>query len=477
MRRKHIRTIGLSPAAAKLSAAALLAFSASSVSASSLGTSVPDQVILDLAENITPELIENSFGITRLATIDYGDDAVYLFSLNGLFTIDQFIAISDNDDRIDEAEPNFDFAKPDPGTQSFFLTASASAFWNQPLRDDIAIDDGWSSAGTGATQRADGAGVIVAVIDTGLDANAPVFNGRVSPLALSLLPGDPSIGDEATGADTDGDGVPDEYRGHGTLVAGVVTLVAPGATILPIRAVDPDGVTNTFLIAQAIDEAVERGANVINLSLGTSTPTDVIDGAVIDAIERGVVVVASAGNEGPAAAPQFPAASPSALGVAGVATNDVVADFSNVGPHIALTAPAVDVVGPVPGGFSRADGTSFAAPTVAGAAAIVLSVNPDATPAQVAASIAASATDISAQNPGLSGLIGAGRLDITALSASLGLAPPYPAADFNGDRNVTPLDLSILLGNFGSNSLVGDATGDAAVTALDISALLATFGQ
>jgi membrane-anchored mycosin MYCP len=243
-----------------------------------------------------------------------------------------------------------------------------------------------------------GAGVVVAVVDSGVDGSVPQLRDRV-------LPGVDVVSGGA--ADTD-------CVGHGTFVAGIVAAsvrtdtgfagIAPEATILPVRITRADsGEIDPAALATGIRTAVDRGAQVINVSASTPDAAPELESAVSYAAARDVVVVASAANgaedgagggDGSVAAQAFPASLPSVLAVGAVDAAGVHAEFSQTGPHLALAAPGVDVIGPGPGGSGHwaGSGTSFAAPFVTGTAALVRAYHPELSAVQVAERLKATAT-------------------------------------------------------------------------------------
>lgn len=263
---------------------------------------------------------------------------------------------------------------------------------------------------------ATGAGVKVAVIDTGVAANE-------------------RLGEVTDGGDlVDGTSALLDCDGHGTLVAGIVAGrpgadgfagVAPGAEVLSIRQTAGE-VGNLETLAQAIDIAIEQGARVINISLTScAPPTSVphgaleVTGAVLRAEAAGAVVVAAAGNTGgacEATSVVWPAVLPEVLAVSAVEFDDagqpVPASYAMVGRWVDVSAPGGPILGPDPrsphglidrhvvgsGDNARAQpiaGTSFATPTVSGTAALILSRQPELTPAQVREIIVNSASPIS----------------------------------------------------------------------------------
>jgi subtilisin family serine protease len=256
-----------------------------------------------------------------------------------------------------------------------------------------------------------GAGVTVAVLDTGIDAGHPAFAGRLVP-GHDFVDGDtdPSeIGDFGTGV-----GV----YGHGTHVAGVVALTAPAAKIMPLRVLDADGQSNAWVIGEAVMHALERGAQVINMSFGTLDRTHILRTVEqlatcsVDAVDFAgavykdpgynadkarcaegsggprVVIAAAAGNDASDKLRTYPAAERGVYGlvpVAATAPGGRLANFSNAGNWIELAAPGDGIVSAVPGGaYATWGGTSMATPFVAGTMALVLSREPGLSPAEVA---------------------------------------------------------------------------------------------
>jgi subtilisin family serine protease len=195
---------------------------------------------------------------------------------------------------------------------------------------------------------------------------------------------------------------------HGTLTAGIIAAVAPDAMIMPLRAFDDNGSSSTFMIARAIRYAVDHGAQVINMSFGTLADTSVLQSAIEYATSRNVTLVASAGNYN-TSNPQFPAAYPGVITIAATDLSDVKAAFSNYGSDIEIDAPGVNVIAPVPGNlYALVNGTSFSAPMVAGAAALLRSAGVT----DAGSKLAAGAINIDGKNPGYAGQLGYGRVNI-----------------------------------------------------------------
>jgi subtilisin family serine protease len=252
--------------------------------------------------------------------------------------------------------------------------------------------------------RFTGAGVTVAVIDTGIDGGHPVFRDR-------LLPGRDLVSDDDVpqdGPEAGGDG--GAAVGHGTHVSGIIARLAPGSRILPIRVLNVDGRGNVFILAYAIDWAVEHGADVINLSLGADADSEVLSDAVARAQAQGVVIVAAAGNDN-AEAKQYPAAFPGVLSITAVDDRNRKAPFANYGKDwVDLAAPGVGITSTIPVSgsllYATWSGTSMATPFAAGAAALVIEYAPDNTPAEVAKILVDSGTDLDPYNPQYKGKLG-----------------------------------------------------------------------
>jgi subtilisin family serine protease len=197
-------------------------------------------------------------------------------------------------------------------------------------------------------------------------------------------------------------------HGHGTMVAGILAAIAPDAMIMPLQAFDDNGCATTYNISKAIKYAVAHGAQVINLSLGVSGGGQTLKNGIKEAIKAGVIVVASAGNDD-TSIPQYPAAYPGVVSVAATDLQDAKASFSNYGATISVSAPGKNVISAYPGGYyAELSGTSFAAPMVAGEAALLRSLNANASTAAIDAGV----DNIDAANPKYVGQLGTGRINL-----------------------------------------------------------------
>lgn len=218
-----------------------------------------------------------------------------------------------------------------------------------------------------------GQGTTIAILDTGVDAAHPGLDGVVSG-GWDYVDDDGTPADSISGTDSDSNGVADDAAGHGTYVAGLAHLVAPGARIVPYRVLDSDGIGSTYAAAQAVLDAAAANVDVLNLSFGTSVRAEskLLEEALRSAQKAGIVVVAAAGNNGNQVK-QYPAAFANVLAISAIDGNRL-AKFSNRGGWVDIGAPGVGLVGPLPGGgFGRWSGTSAAAPLVSGEVALMKS--------------------------------------------------------------------------------------------------------
>lgn len=227
---------------------------------------------------------------------------------------------------------------PEGGTGSTFVDGitEMATYKNQYLVSKIGL--------TTAHERSTGSGAVVAVLDTGITAAHPVFQGRVVS-GTDFVDGDGNPDDASPGHDLDGDGMVDEMAGHGTFVSGLVVLAAPDAKIMPIRILDSEGRGDSWNLAKGIWYAIDHGVEVINLSLGSTDDSDIVEVAIEEAAELGITIVAAAGNCDRTEPEEFPAMTDEELviGVAAVDDGDGRAVFSNYHERLLLSAPAVTI--------------------------------------------------------------------------------------------------------------------------------------
>lgn len=299
---------------------------------------------------------------------------------------------------------------------------SAAGIAVAPLGSDPRAAEQWALDAVGlpeAWTRSAGGGVVIAIVDTGVDLDHP-------DLAPKLVAGIDLV---------DGDAIPDDPNGHGTHVAGIAAAAtdnalgiagaAPAAAIMPVRVLDVAGFGSDETIAAGIQWAATHGADVINLSLGESgfaarlSKGGSINAAIRLATKLGVTVIAAAGNDGSRGRVYR-------LGVDVIVVNASARDgsaaaFTNTGDLRAIAAPGVDILSTAPltasalwpdgtDGYASLDGTSMAAPLVSATAALLLAQG-------VPASDVAGRLMGTASNPGGDPALGAGVLDAAAATS------------------------------------------------------------
>ncbi len=257
--------------------------------------------------------------------------------------------------------------------------------------------------------------LIVAVIDTGVDASHPDLQGK-------LVKGYNFVDNNTNTND---------IVGHGTFVASLIAArandevgisgIAPQVKIMPLKVMDDTESGNSLRVAKAIRYAVDNGAKVINLSLGSDSASRNIKSAIDYAISKNVVVVAASGNEGNEGnQPNYPASFAGVISVAATGPRDTVAAFSNHNRSVAVSAPGVNVIGarsaqnqicrPYRNDFyCVASGTSFAAPYVSGTVALMLSANAKLSITQVTQILESTSQDLGPS--GRDDYYGYGRID------------------------------------------------------------------
>lgn len=332
-----------------------------------------------------------------------------------------------------------------------------------------------------------GAGVKVAVLDTGVDLTHPALAGKLLP-GYDFVDGDSNPSEELctpTPCTTQGIGF-----GHGTHVAGLIALVAPLAKIIPYRVLNPNGEGNAWVLAEALQQAVTDGADVINMSLGTQTRTRILasitklfqceasdstnpeldfsDASYIADQTRctnsvGPVIVAAAGNDFSSNVNEYPAAE-NVKGLISVGASNPtqhLADFSNFGSWVQIAAPGEGITSSVPitvanpGGYGTWSGTSMAAPLVTGAAALLRSIDRNLPPRDLVRRLQDLATPLQKFGGGGTNI---SQVDVGALGASVQVCQ----MDIDGDGQIlTTTDGLILMRAM--MGMTGTAVSSAAV--------------
>ncbi len=262
---------------------------------------------------------------------------------------------------VEYVEPNF--------VATTLLTPNDPLFGNQWNLQKISAEEAYDIS--------QGGSVVVAVVDTGVDASHPDLVGLV-------IAGYNTISENSNSQDD---------HGHGTLVAGTVTAqtnngkgiasVAYRSSILPIKVLGSDGTGTYDNVSEGIIYAADNKARIINLSLGGSSDSHTLKKAVDYALNKGSILVAAAGNGGNDT-PIYPASYPGVLAVSASDQKDNLASFSSYGSNTFVAAPGVAITSTAIGNnYSQASGTSLSAPHLSGLLAIALSTNPELTNSQV----------------------------------------------------------------------------------------------
>lgn len=322
-----------------------------------------------------------------------------------------------------------------------------------------------------------GSGVVVAVVDTGIEAQHPDLAPRLwnnpGEIANNGMDDDANgYVDDAQGWDCVAeDNVPSDLFGHGTHVAGTIAAagnnaigvigLAFNARLMPVKGLGDTGSGTSADLAQALVYAVENGADVINNSWGGQGSDPVIENAVAYALSQGAVVVGAAGNSNLDMQNFYPAYLPGVIAVSAFDSLDQKAGFSNFGTRVDVAAPGVNVLSTAKGGgYVFMNGTSMAAPHVSGLAALILSLHPEYTPAQVRQVIRTSADDVGVAGPDIQS--GMGRINApAALSATPSFSDNTPPLISISQ----PAAGSVLAG---PTAVAGFASDNGALTKIDL---------
>lgn len=314
----------------------------------------------------------------------------------------------------------------------------------------VLLDELWS--------QSTGKGMRVAVIDTGVDVTNPQLTDAVDAKSgRNFLP-ENLKDDDGNPIERGKENGTTDTVGHGTKVAGIIAArpakgtgfvgLAPDATIIPIQQNDAEGNGDVGTLTTAIRYAVQAGADVINISQDTTKPmtsTSDLKLAIDQALNKKIVVVASAGNDGLGGNVKetYPASYEGVLAVAASDRNNERAAFSQSGEFVGVAAPGVDMISTVPkGGHCSDNGTSFSAPYVAGLAALIKAKHPDWTAQQIVAQIEQTAERTTA---GHDRLVGWGVVDpVRALTQDEHpLESPSPQAGLGKPEAPTPAKFQI----------------------------------
>jgi subtilisin family serine protease len=388
---------------------------------------VPDQVLAVLQDRLTENqigrflrerrLARTADGVRRLALIDA---RVFRLRIVDGAPVPRVVAALERDPRVVFAQPNYLFALAQAHEAAAAVPAGVAPAAEQAPPSVPSLQYAIAKLQVPqAHQLARGARVLVAVIDSRVDAEHPELAGAIAKLIDVVNDKDPAP------------------HLHGTAMAGAIVAksrligIAPEARLVVVCAFTAKtgaSASSTSLdLSDALDRAVQEGVRIINLSF--AGPADPIVATSLKAAHgRGIVLVAAAGNAGPKSPPLYPGADPNVIAVTATDADDNVYQGANRGRYIAVAAPGVDVLVPAPrASYELSTGTSVAAAHVSGVAALLLAHNPSLDPDRVRKILTESA-----QGLGPAGSIedyGSGLADAyKALMAADPNAPGAPAA-------------------------------------------------
>jgi subtilisin family serine protease len=343
----------------------------------------------------------------RLTVLDqFGQRPIWRLKMSLGTDTKRTIANLRRDAGVQFAEPNFSGQTPEGRHLLVWAIGGDAGSWAaQWAPQSLALPQ--------AQQLATGRGVRVAVLDTGVDLTHPQLAARWQRDGAGRVLGRDFVDGDAD--PSEGGSAGDPGWGHGTHVSGLVALAAPEAALMPVRVLDAAGKGNLWVLAEALlwsldpdgNPSTDDGAQVVNLSLGTTQPTQLLDVALElatcsdddeDEIDHdysapgfaadqarcdlrgGAVVMAAAGNAGSSTQKHYPAAEGAEGQLAITATQEDgrLASFSNHGPWVQLSAPGDRIISTMPGGgWAVWSGTSMAAPLASGVAALLRQRYPD----------------------------------------------------------------------------------------------------
>jgi hypothetical protein len=330
-------------------------------------------------------------------------------------------------------------------------------FTPSALPNDPSHADAWHLAKIGAPAAWDlskGAGVTIAILDSGVDAAHP-------DLAAKLVPGWDFYENDAT---------PNDANGHGTRVAGAaaaatnnavgVAAVGWSAKLMPLRVAGPTGAASAWAVTQALAWGVDHGARVLNLSFGNVGDSLAVVDAAAHAVAQGAVVVVAAGN---CACDETTPARPELLTVGATNELDVLGDFSSRGSHLDVVAPGLRIwTTDRNGAYGKYKGTSYSTPVASGVVALMLAANPELDAADVAALLEETAVDLGSS--GWDPSFGHGRVDaFAAVQAAIEAAGPPPDTTAPSAAFTAPSAGDALAGTVTVRVSATDDTGVSAV--------------
>ena len=338
---------------------------------------------------------------------------------------------------------------PDEEDPQLNAGISPANYYGQPGVYSTGIDS--------AQTMFDGSGITVAIIDNGIDFSHPLFAGA------NIVDGYDFVDDDSIPAEEVG-----PLQSHGTFVSGLIRLTAPGASLMPLRVFNENGEGYEWDVIQAIYWAIDHGANAINMSFCTYYPGRTLETAINDALNAGLVLLASVGNDSTSVA-AYPAAYTGVIAVSAIDTLEYRASFSSWGTHVDLCAPGVSIYSSFSGEhpWGTWSGTSFAVALVTGSVALALQAHPELAGAAMQGHIRSTArTALAWGNIGVPNVFyGYGCID--ALAAVL---PSAVAGDLDGSGTRDMTDLTLLLRVVNATSSASKAASDLGATKINLAA-------
>ena len=344
---------------------------------------IPNEVITAFAPGATPQaigLIARRYELTQLDSQNFPllGTSLFRWRLGGGRTVANTVRALGGERIVASVQPNFVFtlqeetakiaAGPQGDAAQYVLAKLQSAQ---------------------AQQVATGKDVLVAVINSEIDAKHPDLGGTI-----------------VKNFDTVGGN--EKAHSHGTSIAGAIAAhgkllgIAPGAQVLAVHAFDDTpGVArgNSFAIYKGLQWAADNGARIVNMSFaGPADPT--LQRLLAAAYDKGMVLIAAAGNAGPKSDPLYPAADPNVIAVTATDSDDHLFQMANRGRHVAVAAPGVEIFALAPGNeYVFTTGTSIAAAHVSGIAALLLEHKPSLKPGEIRAALTATAQPLGPPRP------------------------------------------------------------------------------
>lgn len=390
---------------------------------------VPEELVCKMAPGFEIDIINGAYG-TAVRNHQPETDC-YLLTTQPGQNAESLAVIINAREEVEYCGANYFLDAPEPYQKSsaFLDEQCIGTFPDQEAADQLSIAE--------AQTISIGTDVKIAVIDGGVAFDHPEFAAKSGGVisGWDFVDNDSIAFDEPGGAGT----------GHGTFVAGIVKLTAPGSQIYAYRVLDTLGRGNGYDVAGAILRAVSDGCRVINLSMGMLGRHDAVEDAMKFAEDRDVIIVAAAGNDSTNECSlfPFPATKGYCLAVGALDSLNILADFSNFGIKIDVCAPGTRIYSPfIDTLYAWWDGTSFSAPFVTGLAALIITLRPEATWEGIHSIIKESCINIDSLNPGLCEQLGSGMIDMVA---ALEMASTFMRGDADSGGEINVADVVFLV--------------------------------